>query len=150
MPSNPTDAQPLPDTVERAITIEAPIETVWGLAHIPGWWVNSGEVVDHDITWDGEIAVVATEFGDMRIELVEERDPTYVSFRWLGGTSGDAEPLPTLVEFFLTEVGEGTELRVVESGWSTFEPTEYVRHNYAENTSGWEKELAAARTHLVA
>lgn len=141
---------PLTDKVERAVTIDAPIATVWTLASTPGWWINSGEVVDHEISWDGDVATVQTEFGPMRVEQTESREPSYIGFRWLGGTSGEAEPLPTLVEFFLTEIGTGTELRVIESGWAGFEPSDYVRRNYEDNISGWESELAAARTFLAA
>jgi uncharacterized protein YndB with AHSA1/START domain len=141
---------PLADTIERSVVIQAPIARVWALIAEPGWWINDGEVVPHEITWDGDVAtVVDPKHGEFRIQVVAQREPEYAAYRWMAGGSADHEqPLETLVEFFVADRGEGVDVRVVESGWTGFDETQWVRENYAENTEGWEIELAAARSHL--
>lgn len=138
------------DTIERSILIQAPVERVWALVSEPGWWINDGEIVAHEITWNGDVASVTDPVhGTFDVRLIEMREPAYAAFGWTAGGSSDHEQrLDTMVEFFVEETAEGVEVRVVESGWSGFEPTDWVRANYAENTEGWEIELAALRARL--
>lgn len=140
----------VPGCIERSIQIAAPLARIWGLVAEPGWWINDGQIAEHTITWDGDVATVLDPtHGEFTIRLVEQREPEYVAYGWLAGTSEDQEqPLNTLIEFFLTEQLEGVEVRVVESGWAALEQTDRMRDNFAENTAGWEQELAVARAHL--
>lgn len=140
----------IPDTVERSIIIDAPIERVWQLVSTPGWWINKGEVVENGLQYDGDRVTVSSEWGDFVLEVVEQRAPEYAAFRWLAGTNQDnpEQELRTLTEFTLAEVDAGVEVTVVESGWSAYEPTDYVRDNYRDNVSGWEAELLAAQRFL--
>ena len=52
-----------------------------------------------------------------------------------------AEPVDgnsTLVEFTLTPEGDGTRLRVVESGFDTLDTSaEQAERNHADNVGGW-------------
>lgn len=141
---------PIPDTIERSILLHAPVRRVWALIAEPGWWINDGEIVEHETTWSGDVAtVVDPQLGEFVVQVVKQREPDYASYRWMAGGSADHEqPLDTLVEFFIEERAEGVEVRVVESGWGGFEPTDWVRQNHTDNTEGWEMELAAARNHL--
>lgn len=140
----------LSDTIERSVVIAAPIESVWRLVSTPGWWINEGEIVDNELRYDGTIVTVGSQLGDFVLEVVQLTEPSYAAFRWMAGTN-QADPvqeLRTLTEFRLREVDGGVEVTVIESGWSAYEPTEYVLDNYRDNSSGWEAELAAAARYL--
>ena len=89
------------------------------------------------------------EYGDFSIETVSSTPPETITFRWLGGAVDEGRAVVhTQVVFTLTPAGQGTLLRVVESGWAAVETTEQVASEYRENTGGWETELAAARAFL--
>lgn len=140
----------LSDSIERSIVIKAPIGGVWDLVSTPGWWINKGEITQNGLRYDGATVTVTSDWGEFVLEVVELRAPHYAAFRWLAGTN-ETEPeqeLRTLTEFSLNETGDGVEVRVTESGWASFEPTEYVRNNHRENAAGWESELAAAQRFL--
>ena len=52
----------------------------------------------------------------------------------------------TLVEFTLAPEGDGTRLRVVESGFEALEGTdEQRRRSFEDNTEGWETQLENVR-----
>jgi uncharacterized protein YndB with AHSA1/START domain len=56
----------------------------------------------------------------------------------------------TLVEFSLTAEGEGTRLRVVESGFRQLEGSEEEKEKDAEgHRSGWELELGELREYVA-
>lgn len=144
-------SEQLHDTIERSVVIEAPVDRVWRLMSTPGWWVNTGEITEHELRYDGDQVTVVTELGEFLMQVVELREPTYAAFRWLGGAT-DPNPeqdLRTLVELHLREVDGGVEVRVVESGWAGYEPTEWLQAMHRDNVGGWEQELTALRTHLV-
>jgi hypothetical protein len=49
----------------------------------------------------------------------------------------------TLVEFHVEPVGDAVRVRVVESGFASLDASEDVRRaGFANNSSGWELELA--------
>lgn len=144
----------IPDTIERTITVDAPIERVWSLVSQPGWWINTGTITEHTIAWDGDIAAVTDPtHGTFHIHRAEVREPEYVAFRWAaGGTEApqDGEQvLDTLCEFFVRPLTKGVEVRVVESGWATFGDTPFVRSNHAANVEGWESEMTALQQALA-
>ena len=146
-----------PDTIERDIRINAPVERVWSLVSEPGWWINEGTVRPHEIEQrDGFVVVTDEKWGDFRIEVVESTPHERVVFRWLvsgedeGADHTNAEGLiPTLVTFTLEAVDGGTLVRVVESGLAGADVTDEVRTRaYDDNVEGWETELAAAKSHV--
>lgn len=141
-----------PDTIERTITVDASLERVWSLVAEPGWWINTGAITQHTITWDGDVAAVTDPtHGTFRIRRVEVREPEYIAWRWAaGGTEGSEQVLDTLCEFFVRPVAKGVEVRVVESGWAGFEDTPYVRDSHRANVDGWETEMAALERALAA
>jgi uncharacterized protein YndB with AHSA1/START domain len=80
----------------------------------------------------------------MRVEKVDP--PNYLAYRWVSAFPGEelGEDNSTLVEFFLTPEGEGTRLRVVESGFVTLPTSDENRRNViSDHTSGWEQCFAA-------
>lgn len=145
----------IPDSIERTVLVAAEVEHVWELVSEPGWWVNTGTITEHEITWEDDVASVTDPaLGTFHIRRVEERAPEYVAFRWAAGTSeaptaGDPA-LDTLCEFFVRPTAKGVEVRVVESGWAALGDTERVRTNHAENAEGWTAEMAALQQELAA
>jgi len=73
--------------------------------------------------------------------LVEKIEPkTYVAYRWASAYSGQElrDGIMTLIEFTLIPEGDGTRLRVVESGFTALEGSEELRRKaLADNTGGW-------------
>lgn len=151
---NAAQAVTVPDTIEREITIAAPVDVVWSLVSEPGWWINEGEIRDHAVEKAGDNIwrVTDVKHGEWLIETVESTKPEAVSFRWLAGetddSDGTADQLRTLVRFTLEPTGDGTVVRVVESGFATGTVDQKRRNTYDANTEGWEAELAAAKSHL--
>lgn len=138
------------DSIETDITIDAPLEKVWTLVSEPGWWINAGEVVPHEIHREGDtVVVVDPTHGRFSLETVESRRPDYVAFHWLSSDMEAEDPLQTLVEFFLVGDETSTTVRVKESGFLAGDiPDEKRRETYDNNADGWREELAAAKRHL--
>jgi uncharacterized protein YndB with AHSA1/START domain len=136
------------DRIEREVTIDAPPERVWALVteaeHLGRWFGDAGAEVD--LRPGGVLALHWSEYGTSmgRIEAVE---PTRLfAFRWApfkdpGGVD-PTESNSTLVEFTLSAEGDGTRLRVVESGFEMLDCSEEQRgRNLDGNTEGWRAEL---------
>ncbi|HEY5988247.1 MAG TPA: SRPBCC family protein [Streptosporangiaceae bacterium] len=133
------------DRIEREIVIEAPRERVWAVLtqaeHVAQWFGDSAEI---DLQPGGKAAFGWSEHG--RHEAIVERvePPDFFSYRWARKTdtapgAGEA----TLVEFTLSNHGNGTLLRVVETGFASLNVTEEERSKASEeNTQGWKSELA--------
>ncbi|MEV6822396.1 SRPBCC domain-containing protein [Nocardiopsis dassonvillei] len=135
------------DRVERQVDIAAPPERVWELVTRPGWMINDGAIIDHEVERDGDVDVVHDPVhGTFRVRTEKLRPHSYAAFRWLA-REGEGS---TLVEFWILERdGGGVTLRVAESGFSTLSDSEAERRRLLEETtSGWELELAAARSYL--
>jgi uncharacterized protein YndB with AHSA1/START domain len=146
----------VPDRVEREILIDAPVEVVWAVitdpAHVSGWF---GETAEIDLRPGGRITHAWKEEGGLTEErgIVEQVEPPhYFSYRWIRGAEAEAhEDNSTLVEFTLTVDGEGTRLRVVETGFSKLDWPEDERREDAEShREGWEHELGELREYVLA
>jgi uncharacterized protein YndB with AHSA1/START domain len=136
------------DRIEREVVIDAPVERVWELVtqaeHLGRWFGDAGAEVD--LRPGGAMALHWSEHGEARgrIEAVE---PTRIfAFRWapfkdpggLDPTDGNS----TRVEFTLSAEGDGTRLRVVESGFEMLDSSKEQRaRNLEGNTEGWRMEL---------
>ena len=140
------------DRIEQEIVIEAPPEVVWELVtdpdHVGVWFGDAAEIDlrpggDAALTWEGYGTFLA------RVEKVEP--PRFFSFRWARPTdTPPAEGNSTLVEFSLSAEGEGTRLRVVESGFDTLAlPEDEKAQRFADNTEGWNVELGHLRDYAA-
>jgi uncharacterized protein YndB with AHSA1/START domain len=133
----------VPERLEREIFIEAPLEVVWAVVtepeHVSGWFSDAAEIDMRPggklvLTWEGHIV-------HGRVERVEP--PTFFSFRWVRRSGADArEDDSTLVEFILAADGDGTLLKVVESGFRELSGPDGDKADYADShRRGWALEL---------
>lgn len=139
------------DKIEREITIAAPVERVWSILteaeHIHGWFADAGAEID--LRPGGALVMRWAEHGETtaRVEAVEP--PRRFAYRWnahhAAQGAAPAEGNSTLVEFTLTPEGDGTRLRVLESGFASLDATEEQRAgNYEDNVGGWKEMLGRA------
>jgi uncharacterized protein YndB with AHSA1/START domain len=134
--------------IERETVIAAPVERVWSLLtepeHVGRWFCDAG--ADIDLKPGGEMVMRWAEHGVGRARIVDVEPPHRFSYRWAAirehwGEEPD-DGNSTLVEFTLVREGEGTRLKVVESGFEKLEGTEEQRREAHEgNTEGWEVQL---------
>ena len=90
--------------------------------------------------------VLWREHGSVRARIEAVEPHTRFAYRWAPFKDpGGDEPVEgnsTLVEFTLAPDGDGTRLRVVESGFAALATSEEQRaENHAGNTEGWAAEL---------
>jgi uncharacterized protein YndB with AHSA1/START domain len=145
------------DSIERETVVAAPVGRVWEVLtrpeYLPRWF--GAEKAEIDLRPGGSLVMTWAEHGTglCRVERVEE--PTFFSFRW--ALEPGAEPSPgeeTLVEFSLSAEGDGTRLRVVESGFTLLNrPPEKQAWHRERNVDGWRQvleALAAGATEVAA
>ena len=133
------------DRIERDTFIEAPVERVWEIVtepeHVGRWFSDAGAEID--LRPGGAMSMTWEEHGTVygRVEAVER--PSRFALRWAAQMgSRDIERNSTLVEFTLAPEGEGTRLRVVESGFASLDMPETDRIAKADgNSEGWQIEL---------
>ena len=137
------------DQIERETTIAAPVERVWALLteaeHLGRWFGDAGAEID--LRPGGEMVMHWSEHGTSRgrVEAVEPH--RRFAYRWAPfkdpGGQEPAEGNSTLVEFTLTAEGEGTRLRVVESGFTAVEwpPERDAAEVRAAHIEGWDRHL---------
>jgi uncharacterized protein YndB with AHSA1/START domain len=142
--------------IERETMIAAPVERVWALLtegrHVGRWFCDAG--ADIDLRPGGEMVLRWAEYGTGRARVVDVEPPRRFSYRWAAirehwGEEPD-DRNSTLVEFTLAPEGDGTRLRVVESGFEALEGTEAQRRRSFEvNTQGWETQLENVREYTA-
>jgi uncharacterized protein YndB with AHSA1/START domain len=140
-----------PDRIERTVELAHPPEKVWaalttaeGLA---GWFGDEAAIELRPggparMRWSGQGFTA-----EMRVERVEE--PVVFGFTWHIYGLPEDDPRRTYVEFTLEPVGEGTRLRVTESGFAQL-PEDAYRKAYDGNSEGWVKELGELAAYLDA
>jgi uncharacterized protein YndB with AHSA1/START domain len=134
------------DQITQQIVINAPLDRVWDLVTVPGWWVPTSVEAEPDRV-PGHVTVRESErWGRFPVEVVEMRPRTYAAFRWASHTPGtDLAPgNTTLVEFFVADadVDEGVSVTVVESGFAALDVPEEIRQSALKgNTGGWTEEM---------
>jgi uncharacterized protein YndB with AHSA1/START domain len=131
------------EQIERETTIDAPVERVWSVLtepeHVIGWFTK--EAAEIDLRPGGAMTLTFAQHGRVRARVEAVEPPRRFAYRWTAHFAGDAEPADgnsTLVEFILTPDGDGTRLRVVESGFDALATTaENAARNHELNTGGW-------------
>lgn len=142
------------DRIERDIVIRARPERVWDVVtraeHLGSWFADAGAEIE--LRPGGALALHWKEYGTSRGRVETVEPPTTLAFRWV--FLGSDEPTPansTLVEFTLMPEGDGTRLRVVESGFASLDlPPEQQAKHLEQNTDGWRMELDELRDYIEA
>jgi uncharacterized protein YndB with AHSA1/START domain len=142
----------VPDTIERDTFIAAPVKRVWALItepqHLGRWFGDAGAEID--LRPGGAMVLRWDEHGTSHGRVVTVEPHTRFSYRWAPfkdpGGDEPAEGNSTLVEFTLEPEGDGTRLRVVESGFASLDTTDEQRAaNHKGNTEGWKYETDELR-----
>jgi uncharacterized protein YndB with AHSA1/START domain len=146
----------VPERIEREILIDAPLDVVWSVItepeHVGGWFSDSAAI---DLRPGGKVILSWEAHGSEHWRVERVAPPHFVSFRWM--RAGQDHPTgaelreanSTLVEFTLTPEGEGTRLRVVESGFRQLGGSEEEKAKDAdEHRRGWELELGELREYV--
>ena len=142
----------VPEQIERETVIAAPVERVWALLteaeHLGRWFGDAG--AELDLRPGGALSLSWEQYGTVRGRVVDVEAPRRFSYRWsVLRESFDSEPAEgnsTLVEFTLEAEGDGTRLRVVESGFDTLFADPAKQDERAEdNRKGWASELDELR-----
>lgn len=131
----------LPDSIERDILIEAPLDAVWRIVteadQIAQWFSDKAEV---DLRPGGSGSLTFESHGVTAPFVVEAVEPPH-RFAWRWSHPEGSEPRvgnSTLVEFLLSAEGGGTRLRVVESGIQALERSEDDKREFLDDhTGGW-------------
>jgi uncharacterized protein YndB with AHSA1/START domain len=133
----------VPQRIEREILIHAPVDVVWAVVtdpeHVSGWFSHSAEL---DLRPGGRVVLRWSQHGTVygRVERVEP--PRFFSFRWMVAAGPEFAEDSTLVEFSLSQEGESTRLRVVESGFRDLAGPDHEKQRHFEShRRGWELEL---------
>lgn len=140
------------DRIEREIVINAPVERVWAVLTEPehvGQWFGQGKPTDVDLRPGGVMVLDHGEYGTFPTLIKDVDPPRYLSYRWASAYPGEqaTEANSTLVEFSLSPEGDGTRLRLVESGFAALEiPAERIdTAGYDSHLRGWPDVLEALR-----
>ncbi len=139
----------VPESIEREVLIDASIDTVWSIVteprHLARWLCDSAEV---DLRPGGELVLQFDRLPVPAVGTVERAErPHRFAFRWVT-PEPDRDPsaldpsarqkYATLVEFLLRAEGDGTVLRVVESGFASVTGTEAQKDGLAQrHEGGW-------------
>lgn len=142
----------VPDRIERETFINAPVERVWTLIteaeHLGRWFGDAGAEID--LRPGGAMIVRWNRHGANHARVVAVEPHTRFAYRWAPFSDpGGDEPVDgnsTLVEFTLHPEGDGTRLRVVESGFASLATSvEQRARNHEGNTEGWQQETDELR-----
>ncbi|WP_405998297.1 SRPBCC family protein [Streptomyces sp. NBC_00829] len=140
------------DRIEREITIKAPMERVWAVLTEPehvGSWFGQGKPTPVDLRPGGTMILDHGEYGRFPTTVVKVDPPHHFSYRWASAHPGEqaVEGNSTLVEFTLTPDGDGTRLRVVETGFANLTiPEDRVRTaGYEGHSEGWSSQVENIR-----
>jgi uncharacterized protein YndB with AHSA1/START domain len=131
-----------PDRIERTVTLPRPPQEVWpALTTAEGLGAWFGERATIDLRAGG--AASMTFAGGMTVEMRVERveEPSVFAYTWRLPYLPEDDPRRTYVEFTLEPAGEGTLLRVTETGFAQL-PVEVRRETYESHSEGWSRELA--------
>lgn len=136
------------DRIDLCIDATTELSSAWNLVSEPGWFINEGELVEHEVTWDDDIAtVVDRDHGAFRFRREATDGSGYMADR---GIDAEGEGI-RLVEFWIRENGSAVTIRVVESGFASMPvPVDEQIAQHEQNTRTWQHQLELARERLEA
>ncbi|MFE2103403.1 SRPBCC domain-containing protein [Streptomyces sp. NPDC059468] len=143
----------IPDTIERTIAINAPVDRVWSVLTEPvflGRWFGNGEPVKIDLHPGGLLVFDHGVHGVIPARIVTVEPPRVFSWRWSQGAAGEEpdDTNATMVEFTLAEDDSagGTRLTVIESGFARLGlPADEAAERRRANDQNWPGKLDQLR-----
>ena len=148
---------PTTDRIEKQITIDAPRARVWRalteVKQFNAWFgVSLGTPFAPGVEVSGQINIRGYEHVTMTIWIETMEPDRFFSFRWHPyaiepGVDYSAEPT-TRVSFTLEDVGAGTRLTIVESGFDAI-PESRRAKAFSMNSSGWNGQAENIRKFLA-
>jgi uncharacterized protein YndB with AHSA1/START domain len=140
-------------TIEQEILIDAPVDVVWRTVTEPEqvrlWFADEADLqaeagYEGSLTFTDEATNTSRSF-QVTVQSVEPARS--FSYRWQHPQRVEAgDGNSTLVEFTLTPEGDGTRLRVVETGVERMGWSQEQQDTFAEqHTRGWATYLARLR-----
>jgi uncharacterized protein YndB with AHSA1/START domain len=146
-----------PDRIEKQVTLDAPRSRVWraltDVAQFSAWFgVSLGAPFAPGKEISGKINIKNYDHVTMTIWIDKMEPERFFSFRWHPyavepGVDYSAEPT-TLVSFTLEEAAGGTQLTIVESGFSAI-PESRRAKAFAMNQGGWNGQAENIRKFLA-
>ncbi|WP_407553274.1 SRPBCC family protein [Streptomyces sp. Pv4-95] len=137
--------------IAREISIDAPVERVWAVLTEPehvGSWFGQGTPTPVDLRPGGIMQLDHGAYGQFPTTIVRVDPPHRFSYRWASAFPREvaAEGNSTLVEFTLTPEGDGTRLRVVETGFADLTiPEDRPGGSYESHSDGWSGQVENIR-----
>jgi uncharacterized protein YndB with AHSA1/START domain len=139
-----------PDRIERTVELKQAPARVWtALTTAEGLAAWFGDTATIDLRPGGSARMTFGEehVANMRVERVDE--PSAFGFTWHIFGLPEEDPRRTYVEFTLEPNGNGTRLKVVETGFAQLSEEAY-KVAFDGNTTGWASELGELVTYLDA
>jgi uncharacterized protein YndB with AHSA1/START domain len=144
------------DLIEKRIELTAPVARVWRAltdSHQFGEWflvkMDGPFVVGKTV--GGQITHPGYEHLRMEIEVKAIEPETLFSYTWhpyaVDPKANYSQETPTLVEFRIKEIANGTLLVVTESGFAKL-PKERYGDAFRMNSRGWEQQLENIRVYV--
>ena len=140
-------------SIEREIHIDAPPEVVFEVitspAHIRDWWYAETKIearagATGTLTWAEQDHVTP-------LTVIAADPPRLFSFRWAYDVDAEVAPEDSLlVTFELVPAGEGTTLRLTETGFREqgWEAA-VLEEQYREHSTGWDTFVARIDEHAM-
>ncbi|MER5261483.1 SRPBCC family protein [Actinosynnema sp. NPDC002837] len=143
------------DRIEREVFISAPVERVWAALTEPehvGRWFGSGAPARIELRPGGTMHLDHGENGQFPTTVKTVDPPRRFAYLWASAHPGEVatEDNATLVEFDLAPQGDGSLVRLVESGFDTLDIPEDKRAGASREShaAGWGEALEGLRQHV--
>ncbi|MBK1784385.1 SRPBCC domain-containing protein [Prauserella sp. ASG 168] len=137
------------DRVEREVVIDAPAERVWAALTAPEFWLGEADPTGFAITEGARVVGEHPGHGTLPHHFVRVEPQRYLAYRWANRfpSSEPGQDNSTLVEFTLVPEGDGTRLRMVESGFATLSlPGKELLTAADDNGESWDTVLGELKT----
>ena len=137
----------MPDRIEQQIVINAPLDRVWDLVSVPGWWVPTEVATEPDRTPGSQTVRESARWGRFPVEVVEIRPQSYAAFRWASQAPGPTWP-PATPRWSSLRGGCRRRGRRDRGGERLQRPGRAGagrQNQLKDNTGGWSQELGSLR-----
>ncbi|MFI9005797.1 TIGR03618 family F420-dependent PPOX class oxidoreductase [Actinosynnema sp. NPDC053489] len=143
------------DRIEREVVISAPVQQVWAALTEPehvGRWFGSGAPARIEPRPGGIMHLDHGEHGQFPTTIRVIDPPHRFAYLWAAAHPGEVatEANATLVEFTVAPHGDGSLVRLVESGFDALDIPEDKREgaSFESHAAGWADALEGLRQHV--